>query len=200
MTPGGSWPILPARGSPALSVRRYSAEPGSRERASIACPNLRTPPCSYCSARPLASASMVCVVSASTSLMTCQATIPSTRPAPTALTPRMASVSLNAVARNSLASAVTYHVPRPAHGMQERRVEVAVDFGAQSRDMDVDHVGLRIEVIVPDVFEQHGPRDDLARVLHEIFEQAKLSRLQRDFLSRARHLVGQAIEREIAQS
>jgi len=81
--------------------------------------------------------------------------------------------------------------------MQERRVEVAVDFGAQSRDMDVDHVGLRIEMIVPDMFEQHGPRDDLAGVLHEIFEQAKLSRLQRDFLSRARHLVGETIEHEI---
>ena len=47
--------------------------------SSMTWPSRRTPPASYCSARPLASASIVCRVSSSTSLITCQATTPSTR-------------------------------------------------------------------------------------------------------------------------
>src|SRR5208282_6066364 len=162
-------------------------------------PRRRTPPVWYCSERPLASASMVWRVSSSTSLITCQATTPSTSAAPMALRPRMASVSLNAVARNSLTSAVTDHVSGAAHRVQQGDVEVAIDLGAQARDVDVDDVGLRIEMIVPDVFEQHGAGDDLAGVLQEVFEQAEFARLQRDLLAGARHLVGKAVEREVAE-
>ena len=43
--------------------------------------------------------------------------------------------------------------------------------------MHLDHVGLRIEMIIPNMLKQHGPRHHLANVLYEMFEQAKLSRL-----------------------
>src|SRR5579872_7406875 len=64
--------------------------------------------------------------------------------------------------------AVTDHVSCAAHGVQQRLGEALVDLRAQPRDVDVDDVGLRIEVIIPDVLQQHGAGDHLAGVLHEI--------------------------------
>ena len=78
--------------------------------------------------------------------------------------------SLNAVVRTTLPSAVTDHVSGAPHGVEERLAETLVDLAAQSRDVDVDHVGLGIEVIVPHVLEQHRPGHDLAGMLHQVFE------------------------------
>ena len=80
-------------------------------------------------------------------------------------------------------SAVTDHVSGAAHGMQQRLVEALVDLAAQPRDVHVDDVGLRVEVVVPHVLEQHGARHHLAGVLHQVFEQAEFARLQRDRLA-----------------
>ncbi len=44
--------------------------------------------------------------------------------------------------------------------------------------MDVDDVGLWVEVIIPNVFEQHRAGDDLLGVAHQIFEQLEFPRLQ----------------------
>src|ERR1700688_1730256 len=121
---------------------------------------------------------MVLVISSSTKACTCQATALSTSPAPIAVRTRKASDSWKAVVRKSLPSAVTDHISRASDGVQKRRLEIPVDLGAQARDMHVDHVGLRIEMIVPDMFEQHRAGDNLAGVLHQIFEQAEFARLQ----------------------
>src|SRR5579863_5290923 len=161
-------------------------------------PSRRTPPCSYCSARPFACSEIVAPVSSSTRLMTCQATTPSTSAEPIALNPNMASVILNAVSRNSLARVFTKHVSGAANGVQQRGVEVAVELGPQTRHMDVDDIGLRIEMIVPHMFEQHCARDHLAGVLHEIFEQPEFARLQGDLLAGARHFARQPVEAQIA--
>ena len=56
------------------------------------------------------------------------------------------------------------------------------------RNVHVDHVGLRIEVIVPHVLQQHRAGHDLAGMPHQIFEQAELARLQLQFLSGATDL------------
>src|SRR5271157_5211763 len=148
--------------------------------------------------RPFASASIVWAISSSTSFTTCQAITLSTMPAPTALRARIASARRKAVARKSLPTAVTNHVPCATYCVEQRRVEVAVDLGARARDMNVDHVGLRIEVVVPHVLEQHGAGDDLARVLHQIFQQPELARLQGDFLAGPSHFVRQPVEGEVA--
>ena len=66
--------------------------------------------------------------------------------------------------------------------------------------MDVDHIRLGIEVIIPDMLKQHGAGDDLAGVLHQIFEQPKLARLEDDLLAAARYFMGETIEREIADT
>ena len=66
--------------------------------------------------------------------------------------------------------------------------------------MHVDHVGLRIEVIVPDVLQQHGAGHHLAGMLHQIFEQAELARLQGQFFLAADDAVGEPVEFEIADA
>src|SRR5208283_1934035 len=147
--------------------------------------------------RPLASASMVCAISRYTTETTCQAITVSTMPAPMALKPRIASARRKAVARRSLPSAVTNHVSRAADGAQERRVKIAIDLGPQARYMHIDHIGLRIEVVIPNMLEQHGARDDLAGVLHQIFEQPEFARLQDDFLGSAGDFMRQPVERQV---
>src|SRR5271156_6077561 len=132
--------------------------------------------------------------------MTWKATKPSTIAAPMAPKPKIASVSRKAVDRKLLASGVTDHISGAANRMYELCVEIAVDLGPQPRYVHVDDVGLRIEVIVPDVFEQHRARDDLAGVLHQILEQPEFARLQRDLFAGPRDLVRQTVEREFADA
>src|SRR4029079_11915389 len=100
--------------------------------------------------------------------------------------------------RKSLVSAVTDGVAGAADGVQQRRRKVLVDLRAKARDMHVDDVGLRIEMIIPYVLEQHGAGHHLARMLHEIFQQAKLSRLEDNRFAGARHLMREPVENEIA--
>src|SRR5579872_4424778 len=61
------------------------------------------------------------------------------------------AVRRNVVVRSSCPSLFTDHVPGAPDGLQQRRVEAAIDLGAQPRHMHVDDVGLRVEMVVPDV-------------------------------------------------
>src|SRR5262245_40346925 len=51
---------------------------------------------------------------------------------------------------------VTDHVSGAANGMQQRQCESLVDLGSQARNVHVDDIGLRVEMIVPDVLQQHS--------------------------------------------
>ena len=81
--------------------------------------------------------------------------------------------------------------------MNQRWVEVFVDFAAQARDVDVNDVGLRVKVVFPHFFEEHGAGDDLAGVAHQVFEQAEFARLQVDFAAAARDFALEAIELQV---
>src|SRR5258708_38958619 len=70
------------------------------------------------------------------------------------------------------------HVTRIANRPEQRPLGAGVDFLAQFADMNVDDVGLRIEVIVPDALEKHGARHDLIGMAHQVLEHLKLPRLQ----------------------
>src|SRR5690242_6160434 len=70
-----------------------------------------------------------------------------------------------------------------AHRVQKRLREALVDLLPETADMHVDHVGLRVEMVVPDILQQHRARDDMARVAHQVFEQPELARLQLDCLA-----------------
>src|SRR5438093_12202105 len=52
---------------------------------------------------------------------------------------------------------------------------VGAEFLAQSADADVDDVRPRVEVIPPDLRQQAFTADDLARMLSEVMEDAKLA-------------------------
>src|SRR5260370_7633544 len=96
--------------------------------------------------------------------------------------------------------AVADHIPCAANRMQQSLGETLIDLRAQPRDVHVDDVGLRVEMIIPHVLEQHGASDDLTRVLHEILEQAELPRLQDDFVACASHLMRKPVDLEIADA
>src|SRR5262245_6883148 len=82
--------------------------------------------------------------------------------------------------------------------MQQRLGETFINLRAQPRDMHVDHVGLRVEMIVPHIFQQHGAGHHLPGMLHQVFEQAELARLQHDLLALAGHLMREPVELEVA--
>ena len=71
-----------------------------------------------------------------------------------------------------------------AHGVQQRPGEAFIDLLPQPAHMHVDDVGLRVEVIVPDILEQHRAGHHLTGVAHEEFEQAELARQEFDLLAR----------------
>src|SRR3546814_9643752 len=70
--------------------------------------------------------------------------------------------------------------------MDQRPAKAAVDLLPQTADMLVDDVGLRIEMIVPDMFEQHRARHHPPFVAREIGEDAKFARGEVDRLAAAR--------------
>src|ERR1700676_5215703 len=51
---------------------------------------------------------------------------------------------------------------------------------AEAADMRLDDSRPRVEMKIPDVFEQHRPSDDSARMPHQILEEAELARLEVD--------------------
>src|SRR6056300_602934 len=73
---------------------------------------------------------------------------------------------------------VTEAVPCSADCVHQRIIKVAIDFLAQSRNMNVNYVCLRVKVITPNMLQQHPAGNNLASVSHQIFEQPVFPRLQ----------------------
>ena len=92
------------------------------------------------------------------------------------------------------------HVSGTAHGLQQWLIEVLVDFAAQPADVYVDDVGLRIEVIIPYLFQQHGAGDDALGVVHQVFQQAVFARLQGDHMIAALNGARELVEFEIGDA
>src|SRR6516225_9113877 len=51
-----------------------------------------------------------------------------------------------------------------ANGVNKRIVLTAVDLPPDTADIDIDHVGRRIEMQIPYVLQEHGTRDSLTTV------------------------------------
>ncbi len=68
-----------------------------------------------------------------------------------------------------------------AECVDEFEVEVAVDLGSQAADHDIDDIGLGVEAIVPDVFEDESFGYGAAGVAHEVFQELELTGLELDF-------------------
>lgn len=52
---------------------------------------------------------------------------------------------------------------------------VTIDFAPQATDLHVINVGLRVEAVVPHVFQQHGAGDCVVGIQHEIRQQPELT-------------------------
>ena len=65
--------------------------------------------------------------------------------------------------------------------------------------MHVNDIGLGIEMIVPDIFQQHGTRDDVAGIAHEILQQLEFAGLEEDRLAGAGNGAGQEIDFKIGR-
>src|SRR5580700_11368748 len=65
----------------------------------------------------------------------------------------------------------TETVSDPANGMDQRIGLLVVDLATHPSDIDVDDIGRRIEMKVPDMLQQHRPGYDAAFVAHQIFQE-----------------------------
>jgi hypothetical protein len=74
-------------------------------------------------------------------------------------------------------SGVGKHITGVADRTQQRFGRRAVDFLAQAADVHVDDIGLRVEMVVPYVFQQHRARHDLVGMAQQVFEQLEFTRL-----------------------
>ena len=73
-----------------------------------------------------------------------------------------------------------------------------VDLRAEIADVDVDDVAEAVEVLVPDVLGDHGPREHVTLVAHQVLEQGELLGRQADPPPTARHLSGCYVDLEVA--
>ena len=112
----------------------------------------------------------------------------------------MRSPAVMADALGTRPDTVANHVSGAANGVDERTVEALVDLRSQPRDMHVNNVGLWVEVIVPDMLEQHGAGHHLAGVLHQKLEQAELAWLKHDLGAIAHDPMRQPVELEIGDA
>src|SRR5690242_8266707 len=88
-------------------------------------------------------------------------------------------------------------IPYPAHSLQEFLLEGPIDPIAKPAHEDVDDIGLRVEVVFPDVRKDHRFRHDFPSISHQILEQRKLPGTQFNDRSAARHPSRQQIQREV---
>src|SRR6202035_3095391 len=67
-----------------------------------------------------------------------------------------------------------------AQGVNQRDRFTSIDLASQAADMSFHHRGIRFEMNIPDVFQQHGACHRLLGVSHQVLEQTKLTRQQLD--------------------
>src|ERR1700690_1200974 len=69
----------------------------------------------------------------------------------------------------------------------------AINLATQAAYVRFHDSRVRFEMNVPDVFEQHGPRHRLIRMLHQVFEQPKFARQQLDLDSTPHDRTGEQV-------
>src|SRR5579862_723028 len=75
------------------------------------------------------------------------------------------------------------NIPDSPNCVQHRLI--FIDLAAQPVDQHVDHVGLRIEAIIEDMFEDHRFGHRTVGMAHEVLEQGKLAWLKLNFFRAA---------------
>src|SRR5579885_3883017 len=108
------------------------------------------------------------------------AAVPATNSAANSAARRKDSERVNLVGRNQL-------VPRAAYRLDGIDDEAMVELGAQPADVALHHVGMRIEVYVPDALQQHLAGHGSIEVFRQVLEQLEFLRHQFDADARAGH-------------
>lgn len=85
-----------------------------------------------------------------------------------------------------------------ANRIDEWGFKSLVDFFAQTGHRDIDHIGSGIEVGVPDVLADLGPREYPSRRSHQILQEGKLPLTEFDAQPRSQRLPSHEIEGEVA--
>ena len=64
--------------------------------------------------------------------------------------------------------------------MQQRGIEAFVDLLSEARDVDIDHIGFRVEVVVPDRLKKHGVSGPTTvyRALHRLILDGTVHRIE----------------------
>src|SRR5262249_37091878 len=89
-------------------------------------------------------------------------------------------------------------VPNSANRVDQRIGLLAIHLAADAPHIDVDDVGVGIEVKVPDMLQQHRARHHPTLVANEIFEELELARQQLDLLATPANDARYQIHLEIA--
>src|SRR5512132_3706127 len=80
----------------------------------------------------------------------------------------------------------TETISHATNGDDQLAREPLIDLVPQATDMRFHDRGLRIEMKVPNLLEEHRPGDHLARITHQEFKQLEFASLQINFLARSR--------------
>src|SRR5690606_20409076 len=95
---------------------------------------------------------------------------------------------------------LTDRIAGSADRLDQRLAAEPIELLTQPADVLVDDVGLRIEIVVPHVLEQHRARDEAPRVARQVFENAELAIGQLDPLATARDHPGDRVDDDVAES
>src|SRR3954453_18581216 len=79
------------------------------------------------------------------------------------------------------------HVARSSHRVEKWLFVAFLELSTKPADMHVDHVSSRVEVIIPDLLEEHRAGHDAALVASKIFEQQIFAGLEVELLACALH-------------
>src|SRR5262245_31279456 len=77
----------------------------------------------------------------------------------------------------------TEAIPDAADGVDQRIGLLVVQLAPDASNIDLDDVGRRIEMKIPDVLKQHGPRYDAAFIAHQILQQLEFPGEKLDLLA-----------------
>ena len=64
-----------------------------------------------------------------------------------------------------------HHVSNPPNRVNQSAFKVLVDLLTEIIDIDVNHIGHGIEMVIPDMFGNHRPGEDFVRIPHHVFEE-----------------------------
>src|SRR6267154_1312989 len=88
-------------------------------------------------------------------------------------------------------------ISNSTNGMDQRVGLLAVDLAADAAEIDVDDVGRRIEMQIPDMLQKHGTGNDLTLIANQIFENLEFTWQKFDFTTRSARRPGDEIQLEV---